>query len=225
MIAGPPGAGKSTLALALAVRAGSPTVYVSADTHAHTMSLRLLAMLANADQAEVEPAMVTHPEWVEQTLRQADHIRWCFDSAPSVRSIEEEIAAHEELYGDTPDLVVIDNLTDVVGGEGDEWSGMRSLMKDFKWLAREHDTAVLVLHHTSEAFQLGSGMCPPMRALQGKVAQTPALVLTVANEQAGVMYVCPVKNRYGPCAPDGGNPVWLGYNPAHMQVYDPSERA
>lgn len=224
VIAGPPGCGKSTLALALTVRSQSPALYVSADTHSYTMSLRLLAMLANRNQSDIEPVMLTHPEWCEQTLQQAAHIRWCFDSAPNLRSIDDELTAYEELYGDTPDLVVIDNLTDVVGDQGgDEWGGMRSLMKDFKHLARQHDTAVLVLHHTSEGYQLPEGFCPPMRALQGKVAQTPALVLTLAQGQPGVLLVCPVKSRYGPSAPGGGDPSWLGYNPASMQIYDPSE--
>lgn len=223
MIAGPPGSGKSTLALALAVRSDSPTVYISADTHSHTMGLRLLAMLENKDQAIIEPYMETHKEWVDATLRKADHIRWCFDSAPSLRTIEDEITAHEELYGDTPDLVVVDNLTDVISNEGDPWEGMRSLNKDFKFLAREHDTAVLVLHHTSLSYQLADETTPPMRALQGKVAQTPALVLTVSNQRPGVLYVTPVKNRYGPSSPGGVNPVWLGYQPTSMQIWDLAE--
>lgn len=224
MIAGAPGAGKSTLALAIAVRAGAGTLYVSADTHAHTMSLRLLSMLSSAEQSQVEPWMQTEPEWVKNTLAAADHIRWCFDSAPSVKTIEDELAAYEELYGDTPDLLVIDNLIDCVGGEGDEWGQLRSLLKDFKWLAREHDTALVVLHHTSESYSLQGGQCPPLRALQGKVAQTPALVLTVSNHDSGFLYVNPAKNRYGESWPAGGNPTFLGYQPASMQIYDPAER-
>lgn len=224
MIAGPPGAGKSTLALALSVRAGVPTVYVSADTHAHTMTLRLLAMLTNIEQPQVEAYMDTHPEWVRENLKRAEHIRWSFDSAPSVRAIEDELAAHEELMGQSPDLVVIDNLMDCVGGEGDEWGGLRSLMKDFKYLAREHDTAFLVLHHTSEAYNLQPGTVPPLRSLQGKVGQTAALVLTVNNSQPGFMNVGAVKNRYGPADPGGHTPKALYYNPAAMYLADPSER-
>lgn len=225
MIAGAPGAGKSTLALALAVRAKVGCLYVSADTHAHTMTLRLLAMLSGADQAQVEPWMVTNPEWVAETLAGAAHIRWCFDSAPSVATIETELAAYEELHGETPDLLVIDNLVDCVGGEGDEWGALRSMLKDFKWLAREHDTALVVLHHTSESYGLRGAACPPLRSLQGKVAQTPALVLTVSNHDAGTLYVNPAKNRYGASWPGGDAPAFLGYQPASMQIFDPSERA
>ena len=222
LIAWQPGAGKSTLALSLAVRSQVSTLYVSADTHAHTMSLRLIAMLTNTDQATVEPLMSEHPEWAEDILATAGHIRWCFDSAPSVRAIEDEIAAHIELMGVPPELVVIDNLSDCVSGDGDEWGGYRALLRDFKWLSREHGTSFLVLHHTSESVQ--GNPCPPRHSIQGKVAQTPAVILTVSNEQQGFLGVCPVKNRYGPSSPNGSEVIWLSYNPAAMQLTDLESR-
>lgn len=101
---------------------------------------------------------------------------------------------------------------------------MRSLLKDIKWLSRETDAAVLVLHHTSEAYDLYGDSCPPRKALQGKVAQTPALVLTVANHDSGLMYVCPVKNRYGESDPSGSDCTWLVYHPKTMQISDVGER-
>lgn len=215
LIAGQPASGKSTLAVALAVRAKVPTLYFSADTHSHTMALRLIAMLTDTDQAIVEQAMLDR-EWAAEVLKAADHIRWSFDSAPSIRTIESELQAHVELYSRAPELVVIDNLTDCVADNGDPWEGMRGLMKDFKYLAREYDTAFLVLHHATEGVQ--GNPCPPRSALMGKVAQTPALVLTVAQDDAGFLGVCPVKNRYGPSCPAGTEPTWLYYNPAAMQV-------
>lgn len=221
MIAGQPGAGKSTLALALAVRARVPTVYFSADTHAHTMSLRLIAMLTGLPQDRAEPLMMEDRAWASQVLSGANHIRWSFESAPSMRDIETEIDAHIELFGTTPELVVVDNLVDLVGGEGDEWGSLRSMMRDFKWLSREHDCSFLVLHHTSEGVQ--GNPCPPRFALQGKVAQTPALILTVANDN-GFLGVCPVKNRYGPSSPSGSDPIWLEYDPACMAVKDMEAR-
>ena len=61
--------------------------------------------------------------------------------------------------------------------------------------------------------------CPPQKALHGKVAQTPSLILTVHN-QISTMGVCAVKNRYGPADATGATPVWLSYDPAAMQVLD-----
>lgn len=218
MIAGQPGAGKSTLALALAVRARVSTLYFSADTHAHTMSLRLISMLTGVTQDQAEPMMMRDKQWASEILGDASHIRWSFESAPSMRDIETELEAHIELTGESPELVVVDNLVDCVGGDGDEWGSLRNMMKDFKWLAREHECSFVVLHHTSEGVQ--GNPCPPRFSLQGKVAQTPALILTVANDNAGFLGVCPVKNRYGPSYPGGNDPVWLSYDPASMAIAD-----
>lgn len=217
MIAGPPGAGKSTLALSLAVKARVPTLYISADTHSHTMSLRLLAMLTKRSQQDVEPLMESDREWAAQMLKPADHIMWEFDSAPTLKDIEESILAVRERLGEDVKLIVLDNAVDVTMEGADEWGGLRTLMRELKWWARETGAAVVVCHHTSEG--VAGNPCPPRHALHGKVAQTPSLILTVAS-MPNVMAVSAVKNRYGPANADGGNHICLAYEPASMQVTD-----
>jgi len=217
MIAGPPGAGKSTFALSLAVHSKVPTLYISADTHSHTMSLRLLAMLTGKSQAEVEPLMENDREWAAQMLKPADHVMWEFDSAPTLKDIEDSILAARERLGEDVRLIVLDNAVDVTLDGMDEWGGLRSLMRELKWWARETGAAVVVCHHTSEGVQ--GNPCPPRHALHGKVAQTPSLILTVHN-QPQTMAICAVKNRYGPADANGGTPVWLSYDPASMSVLD-----
>lgn len=217
MIAGPPGAGKSTLALSLAVHAGVPTLYISADTHAHTMSLRLLAMITGKPQQEVEPLMESDREWAAQMLKPADHIMWEFDSAPTLKDIEDAVLAARERTGTDVELIVLDNAVDVTLDGQDEWGGLRLLMRELKWWARDTGAAVVVCHHTSEA--VPGNPCPPQKALHGKVAQTPSLILTVFN-QVATMGVCAVKNRYGPADSNGSSPVFLAYEPASMQIKD-----
>ena len=215
MIAGMPAAGKSMLALSLAVRAQVPTIYLSADSHMHTQAMRLISMVTNTEQSIVESSMEDRL-WAKSVLSDHDYLRWSFNSAPSARDIVEEVEAHITLTSRPPELFIVDNLTDCLV-DGDEFGGMRSFMKDLKFAAREYSMATLVLHHTSEAWNLQPGQCPPRSSLQGKVAQTPALVLTV-RDQDGFLGVCPVKNRYGPSAPNGDNPTWFRYDPASCQV-------
>jgi hypothetical protein len=218
MIAGQPGSGKSTLATKIALDSGVGTLYFSADTHSHTMALRLLAMITKRDQAEVEPAMDADPAWASSVLQRAEHIRWCFEPAPTLQDIEEEINCYREVVGADPELVVVDNLIDVTFDSGDEFSSLRALMRELKWWARDTGAAVLALHHMSEAY--GADPCPPRAAIHGKVSQTPALILTVGSNMEGFLGVAPVKNRYGPASAAANIVAWLGYSPASMLLQD-----
>ena len=218
MFAGPPGTFKSTLAVNMALRSGEPTVYLSADTHQDTMSLRLISMITGIPQDQAEELMLTEPEWASQVLRDADHIRWCFESAPSLRDIELQVEAHRELLGIDPGMIVVDNLIDCTFESGDEYSSLRSLLRELKWWARDTGAAVVVLHHTSES--VPGNPCPPRSALHGKVAQTPAMIVTLAFDEAGFLGLCPVKNRYGPASPSGSTPTWLRCDPNTMTIGD-----
>ena len=218
MVAGQPGAGKSTLALKIALAAKVPSIYFSADTHAHTMGVRTVSMLSGQQQNVVEQYLTPGNEWAKEHLVQAEHIKWCFDPAPSLQDIAEEIEVYREVTGSDPQLVVIDNAVDVTHETGDEFSSLRSLMREVKWWARDTDAAFLILHHTSEA--VPGNPCPARSSIHGKVAQVPALILTLAADDFGVMRVAPVKNRYSKAVADGSYYVELGYDPSRMLVAD-----
>jgi predicted ATP-dependent serine protease len=59
VIAGTPGAGKSSIALHIAARLKQPTLYFSADTNAHTMAMRLVAMRSKINQSVAEQILKT----------------------------------------------------------------------------------------------------------------------------------------------------------------------
>ena len=221
LIAGPPGAGKSTIALSLAVRSKAPTLYMSADSTENTQRVRLLAMLLDIDQADAEVAMTQDREWASQVLAQAGHIVWDTNSNPTLEHIELTIEAFREAQGEDPHLVIIDNAGDVSFDSGDEFGSLRTLMRELRWFARDTSAAFVVLHHTRE----GEGNpAPPQAALHGKISQVPALVLTLtATAEPGFMGVAPVKNRYGKAFPGGTDPVWLRFDPANMQLEDLQE--
>ena len=217
--AGAPGAGKSTLALAIAVLSGVPTLYASMDTHEATMALRTTAMVTGLSQLEVESRIRQDSSWAAQILAsKASHITWMFDSSPSLQDLADEIALYREVQGDNMQLLVVDNMIDVTHESGDEFSSLRSLSRELKWWARETGAAVLALHHTSESYQ--GNPCPPRAALHGKIAQIPSLILTLASPTDGLMSIASVKNRYGPADPSGQTAMWMDYNPSTMQIKD-----
>lgn len=220
MIAGTPGAGKSTLALALALRSQVPTLYLSADTNAHTMAMRLYSMITGVSQHEAEKIIAENPIAARNRLSLASHIYWSFDSNPSLTDIDDEVTAIEELLGESPALIVIDNLMDITMDGGEEFSNMRNALKELKYLARDTNAAILVLHHTKESYS--GNPCQPRSSLQGMVAQLPALILTV-GQQDGLLGIAAVKNRYGKANAGGDNPVWLQFNPEYMFIADLEE--
>lgn len=223
MIAGTPGAGKSTLALAIALRAKVPTLYISADTNAHTMAMRLLSMIINKPQSEAEMLLIDDVENSRKVINNSSgHIFWSFESAPTLTDIDQEVEAFEELWGCAPTLIVIDNLMDISNDGGEEFAAMRSTIKELKYLARDTNAAVLLLHHTKESYV--GNPCQPRSALQGMVAQLPALICTVGSNAPGFIAVAPVKNRYGKADPTGDTAFWLQFNPEMMDVSDIPER-
>lgn len=223
MIAGTPGAGKSTLALAIALRSKVPTLYVSADTNAHTMAMRLLSMITGRPQSEAEQMLLQNVEETRKIINEhSGHIFWSFESAPSLGDLDQEVAAFEELWGCSPTLIVVDNLMDISNDGAEEFAGMRSTIKELKYLARDTNAAILVLHHTKESY-IGNP-CQPRSALQGMVAQLPALICTVGSNAPGYLAVAPVKNRYGKADASGETAFWLQFNPEVMEISDMPER-
>lgn len=219
MIAGPPGAGKSTLALSVAMLSGVPTLYASMDTHEATMALRATAMVTGLPQLEVENRIRQDSTWAANILQsKASHITWMFDSSPSLQDLADEIALYREVQGDNMQLLVVDNMIDVTHESGDEFSSLRSLSRELKWWSRETGCATLALHHTSESYT--GNPCPPRAALHGKIAQIPSLILTLASPTDGLMSIASVKNRYGPADPSGQTAMWMDYNPSTMQIKD-----
>lgn len=221
LVAGTPGAGKSSIALAVAVNANVPTLYISADTNAHTMGMRVLSMVTGMSQANAENILKFEKDNAERILKQYDHLRWSFDSSPTLSDIDESVQAFETLWGCSPTLIVVDNLMDIAMDGMEEFSGMRQAMKELKYLARDTNACVLVLHHTKESFE--ATPCQPRSAVQGMVNQIPALILTIGQQEVGERnYLCisAVKNRYGRADSTGKTFSMLSFDPASMQLKD-----
>ena len=222
MIAGPPGAGKSTLALALALKTNVPTLYISADTNAHTMAMRLASMISGKSQSDVEQKLNTDIGWTKAVLQKGSHIVWSFESSPTLEDISEEVLAFEEVWGCAPSMIILDNLMDVATDGGEEFASMRAIMKELKYLARATNAAIVVLHHTSEA--IAGTPCQPRSAIQGKVSQLPALICTLGTVGTS-MGVASVKNRYGRADAGGTLMTWLAFNPEYMYIEDIPENS
>ena len=225
MVAAAPNAGKSMFALIYAIKAQVPTLFFSADTDTTTVMMRAAAHTSGHSQITVESNLASDSHYYDHHFKKFGHIKWVFDSSPSLDDIEMEIRAYVELYGQAPELIVIDNLMNVAAETDNEWAGLRAIMMELHDMARKTEACVLVLHHVSEQSEYGSPTRPPARrAIHGKVSQLPALILTLGYDPGqSTLSVAAVKNRFGPHTADASNYATLLVNYAACQIADEGE--
>jgi predicted ATP-dependent serine protease len=222
MVAAAPNAGKSMFALIYAMKAGVKTLFFSADTDTTTVMMRAAAAASGHSQVSVELNLSKDSHYYDKHFDKLSHIKWVFDSSPSLDDIELEIKAYVELYGEAPELIVIDNLMNVAAETDNEWAGLRAIMMELHDMARKTEACVLVLHHVSEQSEYGSPSKPPARrAIHGKVSQLPALILTLGYDpNQATLCVASVKNRFGPHFADASDYAVLYVNYAACQISD-----
>ena len=221
MIAGAPNAGKSLIALWMAVHMKVPTLYISADTDSYTTSIRAAAMITGHLVSTVEEAFTTGDgkEFYQDELASIKHLQFDFSPSPTLDEIDLSIRAYAEAYGEYPQMIIVDNAMNVVSLHNDEWSGLREIAKAMHHIARETDACVLLLHHTSEAD--GKPDLPPSRkSIQGKIAQLPEMILTVALvPTTGEYRLACVKNRFAANSADGSDYTTLWADASRMTMY------
>jgi hypothetical protein len=222
MVAAAPNAGKSMFALIYAMKAKVPTLFFSADTDTTTVMMRAAAHASGHSQLLVEANLSTNKHHYNKYFDKLNHIKWVFDSSPSLDDIELEIRAYVELFGVAPELIVIDNLMNVAAETDNEWAGLRAIMMELHDMARKTEACVLVLHHVSEQSEYGSPTTPPARrAIHGKVSQLPSLIITMGYDpMLGELKIAPVKNRFGPHFADGKDWATLFVNYGACQISD-----
>lgn len=222
MIAGQPNSGKSLLALFYALKAGVPTLYISADTDAYTTTIRAAANVTGHTISTVEEAFSSGNgyEFYEDEIASINNVQFSFDPSPTLDDIELIIEAYGESYGEYPHLIIVDNLMNIAALHDNEWTGMRDIAKAMHHVARRTDAALFLLHHTSEAE--GRPELPPSRkAIQGKVSQLPEMILTVAIDHAnGEFNVACVKNRFAKHSANGSEYTTLYADASRMMLYE-----
>lgn len=202
MLAGPSGAGKTILALDCVIRMRVPALYFSADSNHETMSIRAAANLSGHPSSDIRQMrdMGLFEEEYGPFLSKLQ-VRFQFEpSDPSVEDIALAMEAYQDIEGTFPQILVIDNLTNLAGEDDNEWSGLRKTIKELHWLARKTGTCVFVLHHTSEADPRWLEFPAPKNAIKGKITEYPSTILTVVYS-GGAVRLAVVKNRHGESDP------------------------
>lgn len=221
MLAGPPGAGKTMVAIVAAVKMGVPALYFSADSNESVMAARVAAAITGHPTRDIERTL-SHGLFTEEygPLLETLPLRFVFDpSEPSITDIAAAYQAWMELWGTPPKLIIVDNLMNMRGEDGNEWQAMRQSCKDLQYFARKTRACVVVLHHTSEGEGGNIQQAPGRPAIQGKVSQLPALIVTIGNNN-GEMTMAVVKHRQGAADPLAKNPLRMMVDFATCTIHD-----
>lgn len=201
MVAGPPGAGKTFLAQNMVYKMGVPTLYISADSSPVTMMMRHASLLSGDSSLIVSQARDSGVfESVYGSKLRESNILYSFESAPSMSDIVREAKGYNELTGEYPHVLVLDNLMNAVGDSDSEWAALRQMMQDLHYVARDIEAHIMILHHISEATNPGNprppGQPAPRYLIQGKINQLPEIQLSVATDGKRIG-IAVVKNRDG----------------------------
>lgn len=225
LISAGPGTGKSALVLTLALKASVPALYFSADSDAFQQLARSLCVLSGVSFDEARRAVLADDLTRFDAVLSGVPVRFVYDGSPTLDTVEANVEAYEEVYGEYPHLIVIDNISDVLtGGEQKADERHDDLLAYLHTMARQTGACVVALHHVTGPFN-DSDKPVPLSGVKGQLGRVPELILTLFKPSPDTLGVSYPKNRGGKPDPSGKSYVELDFDGARMQITDPQERA
>lgn len=222
MLAAQPNGGKSMLALWYVISKEIPTMFFSADTDKRTTFWRSCAIRTGIEFDQLKAmsgtsaAAILEDEALE-ILRSG--IQFEFNPSPSLRDIDLELQAYEEVYGPGHmQCVVIDNLLNVANDAGD-FNGLVTILGELHAMCRNKDVALIILHHVNDG---SNPEYPAARgSIRGKVSQYPEMIVTLALlGQQQQMRIAMVKHRHKTPSPSGEDYETVFVDPTRMTFYN-----
>lgn len=199
-----PGAGKSFFALNwgvdLAERHHKPVLFISIDTSLSDQAIRACALLSGTTTEDVAKRLDWWSDWLHE--QQNIPIRW--SPLPiSAEEIPEFVKAELEFLGEPPALVVVDVLTDLLGGAEESVGEIRRIVRTWKAAGRRFKFTTLILHHIKRGQAAnGTSRVTQQDGLYGG-EQDATHVLGLWRPGAETLTVATLKNRMGPANADG----------------------
>ena len=226
LVAAGPGTGKSAFVLSYALRSGVSCIYFSADSYAYTQLARSLAIMGNLTMDEAETlARSDNPGRVTEIVQDVP-IRFSYNPTPNLKHIQDQVLAYEEVYGDYPELIVVDNALDVQlsGSENELSQALDTLMAWLHDLARTTEACGIVLHHVTGGYNDATTPIP-LSGVKGQIGRVPELILTLhkSPDPYGVsddLNVSTVKNRGQRADPSGQTFAELTFDGSRMLITD-----
>lgn len=224
-MAAAPGIGKSAFALTYALKSGVSTFYQSCDSDNWTQSVRSISIITGAS---LEAATKMRDSGKLNSLA-GKPIRFNFKASPTIDDMEMSVKAYAEVYGDYPELIIVDNITNVRSefDNGDPLASgsLEALLEYLNTMSRDTRACVVGLHHVTGPYNDGD-IPIPLSGIRGQVGRVPATVLTLHRILGDLwtpdtLCVSTVKQRAGKSDPSGKSFVELEFVGDRMSIRDP----
>ena len=231
MIAGTPGSFKSVDALNMCefwARQGIGSLYIAADSDEFTVANRLSGIITGESMESIERKLVTGDTALiapyAAALKTLKGVEFEYEQM-NIDGVQQRIKAYEQVYGQYPPVVFIDNLIDFVDSP-DDFGGMLVFIRDLNAIAAQTRSHICVLHHAKlrdgNARKADDGRPPADWEIQGKVTQLSRLVITLTANGLDLNKAV-VKNTLGPQHRDASE--WTTYRvEPSMRVIDLDNR-
>lgn len=213
LICAAPAVGKSVFTLNLTEQTGLPALYFSADSDHHTQMTRLTSMKTGRPVGTTAAEVLRHE--VDPRIT-SSRLRFVYDPQPSLKALDDNIRAFDQLYGEPPAILVVDNVTNVDQGEDEDLNRLLQYLHD---LGRETEAAVFALHHVTGPYNDGDKPVP-RTGVKDQVGRIPEVILTLFTPGPRQLGVCKVKVRNGPSDPMAQNPLILRFDTDTMRISD-----
>lgn len=226
LIAAGPGCGKSALVLNYTLRSKVSALYFSADSDAYVQLSRSLAILGDVNMGIASELATSRNYDKINSIIQQTPVRFSYNPTPTLDHIESQVLAYEELHGDFPELIVIDNALDVdfASGTEDQAQSLDQLMAWLHDMARLTSACVICLHHVTGPFN-DANKPIPLSGVKGQIGRVPELILTLhrgydSYTDTEQINVSTVKNRGFKADPSGETFVTLDFDGYRMSIND-----
>lgn len=215
---GRPKAGKSNAVQYLCHHMGLPTLYFALDMDPFTAAVRHAAMLTGDRQHEIAEALQGPGRAFYEDVLADTPVRYCFDTAPHLPDIAEEIDAWVEVWDEYPQQIVFDNLLNIdSGGDTGSHYDYKFILRELQKIARHTHACIHVMHHALENTR-EPARPPKASDTDNKVNQLTEMILSVAKDpETDRFFVAPVLVRNGRSDPNADHPICMYVDFDRMQ--------
>lgn len=145
------GVGKTTFLANWTAKSNMRTLYMSSDTSAHDFTVQLGALSTDDQRVEVERRLMKSATWRREY---GQHIAAAypnlvvdFDPQPSIAKLDRQCHALTELWGVSPEMVVMDTATNVEMSDRSNNAEWQRVWLEALQLARDHNLFFMFAHH------------------------------------------------------------------------------